>query len=70
MEEQQFERIANLLLNEIEPDLNQAKDFFELERISQEMFKKLFQQTLNLHLNPKQTVDPRKKKTSKLNGLN
>lgn len=70
MKQQQFKEIANLFLNEIEPELNQAKDFYELEQISQQLFKKLFQETMNLHLNPKQTEDQRKKKALRQNGQN
>lgn len=62
MEQEQFKKIASLFLNEIEPELFQAKDFYELEQISQQLFKKLFKETMDLHLNPHEIVDQRKKK--------
>lgn len=62
MEREQVQKIARLLLNEIEPELFTAKNLYELEKMAQSQFKDLFRETMELYLNTDKTTDERKKK--------
>ena len=62
MEREQVQKIARLLLNEMEPRLDRVENFFDLEVMVQRQFKELYAETMNLHLNPTDTKDERKKK--------
>jgi hypothetical protein len=70
MEQSQKQMIADLFLNEIEPQLHQAKNLLELEETAQELFKEFYQLVMNRHLNADGITDERKKKQSGRSGQN